>query len=349
MGGTLNDSLEIAPGQPWDVYRFEPGDAEGVARLFISTYGAGYPIRAYVEPERLIAENEANRIISVVAKTPSGDIVGHGALFNSASHPGTYEAGAGVVHSAYRGGKGIFTRMTAFSLTIAETLPGVNAVFGEPVCNHPFSQKMCVQVGFATRALEVDLMPAAAYLKEGSASGRVAAFLDFKTIRPKPHAVYLPVPYLEDLRFCYEGLDDERTFEESSAPIPASAVTDIRWEIFDFAGVARITVHNIGTDFSTRMDEIETELKKRSVTVHQVWLNLSAPWVGKAVEALRNRGYFFGGPLPRWFDTDGMLMQKINKRPDWVGICFVTDRAAKILEIVRLDWERSQKEERDGN
>lgn len=333
---------DIEPGQEWEIYRFEPEDAEGVARLFRSVYGEGYPVRTYVEPQLLIEENAANRTISSLVKTKRGDIVGHNALYNSAPHPGTYESGAGVVHAAYRGGKGIFTQMVSHGLDLAATMPSVEAVFGEPVCNHPFSQKLTIRMGFVSRALEVDLMPAAAYEKEASATGRVAAFLDFKTFRPKLHTVFLPGVYEETFRFLYENLDDERKFCLSEAPIPAGTVSDIRSRVFDFAAVARVAIHSIGADFSTSMDALEQTLREKAVLVIQLWLKLDCPWVAAAIEILRNRGYFLGGALPRWFGTDGMLMQKIQRRPDWEGIGTYTDRTARILEKIRADWERSQ-------
>lgn len=80
-----------------------------------------------------------------------------------------------------------------------------------------------------------------------------------------------------------------------------------------------------------------------------MWLNVAGPWVGGAVEILRQNGYFLGGALPRWFDTDGLLMQKIRKRPDWEGICTANDRYKTILDMVRADWDRSSKEKHDGN
>jgi hypothetical protein len=44
--------------------------------------------------------------------------------------------------------------------------------------------------------------------------------------------------------------------------------------------------------------------------------------------------------LPRGFDVDGMLMQKITGRPNWEGIQIFFDRAKKILELIKKDWER---------
>jgi hypothetical protein len=337
----MDEKRDIEPGQEWEVDLFRPEDAEGVARLFRSVYGAGYPVRTYVEPQRLIEENAARRVISSVARTLRGDIVGHNALFNSAVHPGTYESGAGAVHAAYRGGKGIFTRMVDHGFAIAAASPGVNTVFCEPVCNHVFSQKLTDKAGMTLRAMEVDLMLAAAYEKEASASGRVSAFLTFKTVRPRPHAVYCPAAYRDVLRFLYEGLDDDRDFRLSSADTPPGSVSDIRTQVFAFAAVVRIAVHEPGEDFALRLEQLENELKDKGIVVFQIWLNLACPWVGKAVETLRGRGYFLGGALPRWFDSDGLLMQKILKIPDWDGIALFGDRAGQILKLVRDDWERS--------
>ena len=76
--------------------------------------------------------------------------------------------------------------------------------------------------------------------------------------------------------------------------------------------------------------------------VLQAWLNLTTPWVGSAVQALRDRGYFFGGALPRWFDGDGLLMQKLLCPPDFEGIVLHSDEAKQLLDIIRRDWERAE-------
>jgi len=331
----------IEPGLEWQVDRFADADAAGVVSLFRSVYGDGYPVRTYLEPALLIAENAARRTISSVARTSRGDIVGHNALFNSAPHPGTYESGAGVVHAAYRGGKGIFTALAAHGLELAPTLPQVDLVFGEPVCNHPFSQKLMHRVNFVSRALEVDLMPAAAYTTEASAAGRVAAFIATKTFRPKPQTLHLPQVYRSQLLFCYEDFDDRRDFADAGEAIPTGSATELQPQIFDFAAVARVPVTAVGADFADRIAALEAELAARRVIVTQLWLRLDCPWLGEAVDILRRRGYFLGGALPRWFDVDGLLMQKIGKNPDWEGICTIADREAELLRLVRADWQRS--------
>jgi hypothetical protein len=349
MGNQLDKTYDIQPDQSCTVSRFQPEDAEGVAKLFLSVYGTGYPIRAYIEPETLIAENAAHRIISSVAKTASGEVVAHNALYRSAPHPGTYESGAGLVHMSYRGSKGLFYRVFSHSFELADALRGVDCVFGEPVCNHVIMQKMVFKMGYITRALEVDLMPAAAYQKEASADGRVAALFDFKTYRSKPHTVYLPRAYEAVWPFFYDGLDDERDFRFSGDEQSPAGVSDIRYEFFGFSGVVRVAVHSTGADFSERLYSLEKNMKDKGAQVFQVWLNLADTCTGAATKTLRRGGYFLGGVLPRWFGTDGLLMQKIIKRPDWEGIHVYSERAASILEKVRADWEQSQLEENIGN
>ncbi len=335
-----NENQLIKPGQDWRIDLFRPEDAAGVTRLFRAVYGADYPIRAYVEPELLIKENAARRIISSVARTASGDIVGHSALFQSTPYKKIYELGAGLVHKDYRGGHGIFTDLIAHSIEIGQRDFGVELVFGESVCNHVFSQKACFGLDLITRALEVDLMPAAAYAKEKSAAGRVSTMLCFRTLKSYPHTVYLPPVYEEELKFLYAGLDDQRRLEIADKPLPPAAGTRFTTEIFDFANVARIAVPELGSDFPEVMRGEEQKGREKGVQVFQVWLNLAAPAIGAAVSILRKNGYFFGGLLPRWFDSDGLLLQKVTDDPDWDKMQIHFDNDKKLAAMIRNDWEK---------
>jgi hypothetical protein len=336
----------IEPGQTWEVDLFRPEDAEGVARLFLQVYGEGYPVKTFVEPELLIAENQALRTISIVARTPRGDIVGHNAIFNSAPFQGLYESGAGVVHPLYRGGAGIFAQMNAHGLEQGKNRFKIAGLFGESVCNHVFSQRMCAKLGAVNTAVELDLMPAAAYAQEQSARGRVSSLLDFIFIQSKPQTVFIPQVYQEALDFIYGGWTDERTRRPSSEPIPADGATDMEIQIFDFAQVARLTVKEAGQDFGQILAGLEEEFESRGVVVVQIWLNLAWPWVGAVVDRLRARGYFLGGLLPRWFDSDGLLMQKTAARPGWEDMQIYFERAQRIAAFARADWEASKEKER---
>lgn len=331
----------LQPGREWSISLFTPGDAPGVAALFREVYGEDYPIKAYLDPDRLIRENRAGTIISSVARTPEGRIVGHNALFNVAPCTRVFESGAGLVHRDYRGGHGIFTRLVQHGIQAGPGRFPVESVFGEPVCNHPFSQKMCRSVGFLPRALEVGLMPAQAYAREQSARGRVSTLLEFITLKPRPCTVYVPGAYEKEIPVFYEDMDDERRFEPSDASPPAGTATRLTTRIFDFAAVARVAVPDPGQDFETVFRAEEKRLLASCIRVIQAWLPSGVPWIGNAVDRLRSMGYFLGGVLPRWFDGDGLLMEKITDPPDWDGMVLEFERARRLADLVKADYERA--------
>jgi hypothetical protein len=337
----LPDPREIPPGQPVEVDLLRPEDAPGVAALFRAVYGEGYPQRDYLEPERLAAANAEARIISSVARTPRGDIVAHNALFGSAPHPATFESGAGVVLPSYRQGS-LFTKLVVHGLEHGAPAAGAEMVFGEPVCNHVYSQKLVVSLGYSETALEVDLMPAAAYQAEHSAQGRVSALLAFNPPVPRRMAAHLPEVYRAELEEIYGWYrHEERDLRPAGGRPAAEDPGLVEARHFAGAGVSRLTARGVGPGFSAAWEAAEREAKAQGAVVVQAWLPLDRPWVGAAVEELRGRGYFFGGLLPRWMDSDALLMQRLAASPDWEGIQLAFDTGRRLAEMARADWERA--------
>jgi len=336
-----NEQRAIESNEEFEVGSFQPEDAAGIVNLFREVYGEGYPIRIFYDEKALTQANADGTYYSIVGRTMSGSIIGVQHVFRSAPYERLYEVGAGLVLKDFRR-LGVNRRMLDFVYeTWAPTRPGIEEMFGEPVCNHIFMQKTVEEFRFQETALEVALMPAEAYDKERSAAGRVAGLLVFRCYRPKPHAVYLPGQYVQEVQFLYSHLEDRRTFEVADRPLPKNLVSQAEMSIFDFAKVVRIAVHRIGEDLDACLGKLEDKALAQNAVVFQVWLMLGDPAVGAAVEVLRRKGYFLGGPLPRWFDQDGLLMQKLLVPPDFEDIQLYSDRAKEILAIVRTDWERS--------
>ena len=295
-------------------------------------------MKRFYDPRDLLAALEMGENYSIVARKESGDIVGHMALLRSSPYPGLYECGAGLVLPEYRKAGVSLMMFDHLYERLAPQL-GVEAVWGEAVCNHVYVQKAVMRHKHVETGLEVDLMPEETYAKEKISSGRVASLLVFRTYVSRPHTVYIPPVYENVFRFLYSELDDRRTFDISRAQAPAGVPSHGSALVFEFAGVARINVSAIGEDFESYLNTLENETIPAGIKVIQVYLNLACPWVAHAVEVLRSRGYFIGGILPRWFDDDGMLMQKIVGTPGWEGIRLFSDRAEEMLRVLRHDWE----------
>jgi hypothetical protein len=318
---------------------FKAEDAENVTKLFREVYGEGYPAKVVYNPEQIIAAFENRDNIPIVVRTPDNRVVGYSSLFRAAPDKGVYEKGNGVVSPAYRN-SGVISMIFQYVKKILPGMDDVNMFFGEPVCNHTYIQQAALAaLPVIETALEVNLMPAKAYEKEKSASGRVSTLLMFMTITPKPHTVNVPDMYADSFKYIYGGFDDRRVFSQSKEDIPSLTQTRIDTQVFDYAGIARIAFHETGSDFEKILIAEEQRILNQNVEVIQIWLKISWPWIGRIAGLLKNNGYFFGGVLPQWFGEDGLLMQKILSQPDWESIHLFSDRAKKILEFVKADWQ----------
>ena len=245
----------------------------------------------------------------------------------------------GLVRKDFRGA-GINRRLLGFLYEeYVPRHPEIEEVYGEAVCYHTHMQRAVLEHRHVETAVQVALMPAETYAREKDSSTRVATLDLFRCYRPKPHVVFLPTAYEDVLRWTYGRLDDARTLAPSREPVPRGARSAAEMTVFEFAAVARIAVRAAGEDLAARLADLEQEALDAGAVVVQARLNLTEPWVGRAVDILRERGYFFGGALPRWFDGDGFLMQKLSCPPDFDGIVLATDAARRLLETAVADWE----------
>lgn len=339
----VEQEIPVAGGQSFQIDRFRPEDAPGIANLYYAVYGPDYPFDTYYIPERLRAENENGNIHSVVARTPRGDIIAHGALYRSSPPYGNlYELGQYLVLKNYR------ETFAAFRINqyIAETLiqsVRPDGIFGEAVCSHVATQKASALMGMKEVALEVDLMPGEVYAREEIAGGRVSCLIQFRSFCDRPHEVFIPPAYLESVACILSDLDLARTITPSPGAMPPDGASDAAIKFFPYAGVARANVVRVGMDFELVVRRLEQQSAERGLAVLQFFLNLDLPWVGIIVENLRARGYFLGGYLPRWFDSDGLLMQKLCGPPHWDGIQLFGEKGGRILEMVRADWDEAQR------
>jgi hypothetical protein len=338
----IDHEIPVESGQSFQVDRFRPEDAAGIANLFYAIYGPDYPFDTYYIPERIREENQRGNIHSVVARTLRGDIIAHGALYRSSPHYGNlYEIGQYIVLKNYR------DTFAAYKINqyISETLTRYvrpDGIFGEAICTHVVTQKSSALIGMKDVALEVDLMPSEVYKKETSASGRVSCLIQFRSFCDRPHEVFIPSVYLEQIDYILSECNISRVITPSTETIPPECESEATVKFFPHAGVARANIVRPGMDFELVVRRLEQQAAEQGVVVLQLFLNLDSPWVGAAVENLRARGYFLGGYVPRWFDTDGLLMQKIFGPPHWDGIQLFTEKASHILEMVKADWDDAQ-------
>jgi len=331
------EAYRAQPGQEFEVARFEPEDAWGVARCFNEVYGEFYPFDSYYVPEQLIEANRLGDMIGVVARTAVGDIIGFGSLFRGFAHnPLLYETGQATVLPEYRATLAVLCIQDYLFNTIASTVE-IDEILGEPVCNHLVMQKISSIFGFADTGIELGLMPGETYRKGDASGSRVSTCLSFKVIRDRPCEVYLPVEYEAILSSIISKMPLTRDVKPSTAPVPKGAVSDLDARYFDQAQSLRVSLPSLGEDFERRLIEEEERACARGIVVFQVFVNLGEPWSGRAVACLRKQGFFFGGFLPQWFGTDGMLMQKLSVLPEFDSVNLLSEDSRKLFDFIKDD------------
>lgn len=352
------ESRSVAPGRPFEVHHYRPEDGPGLARLFYAVYGPGYPVDTFYLPEALTRANQSGALRSVVAVTDHGDVVSHEALMGTSSpNPALYEIGLGLTLPAYRATLA-YGRCHRLLMSLLGT-PGIDAIFGEPVCNLLVTQKICEMTASVETALEPALMPASLYGAEGDQvgrvcgpegdqAGRVGCLMFFRVFRDRPRRLCLPPAYGAELEYLMAGLNLER--ERIPAwnweRLPATGAR-IEEAYFANSGVARCSVQAPGQDLVARLRQLEDRLLPQGCVLIQCFVPLGEGWAGPVVDDLRREGYFLGGFLPLWFQEDGLLMQKVFIDPDFDGLQLRSERAGRIRDLVQADFQRAQAPRKD--
>ncbi len=323
----------IAPDQEVTVGPFIPEDGPGVSLAYLETYGDAFPVDHVYDPEEVIRRNQTDDQFTVVARTPKGEVVGLAGLFRHAPDPGVYEGGQLMVLKSYRNSR-VGMELSSRLLGKESRRPGIDAVFVEAVCNHPASQRLALDAGLKLTGLEVECMPSLAYAREGGVTRNVSLLLAFRVTNREPCTVHLPRAYEGIIGERYKDLGLERDLGTPGSPSGTTLCSEFS---IPNDGLLRLTISRIGGDFSGIIGESGAVARARGPV--QLYLNLGDPAAPQAVSLLRDKGFFFGGLLPRWFGTDGLVMQKVPRAPDWNGLKLHGEEASKMRDYVRRDYE----------
>lgn len=337
-----DDWRELLPGQPYVLDMLRPEDAPGVARLFYVIYGDRYPVIDYYVPERLIELNRQGKVLTVVARLPSGEIAGQTAYYQSSPpNKAIYEQGQLLVDLQYRNTSLAF-RLLNQGDVLSRTMEQAEGFFGEAVCTHLVTQKCVSKQSYSECGLELALMPAGAYEKEGAGSGRVSCLLAARVDRDRLLSLYLPECYRQVLELVLSGFSLDRDIHFSDDDRPDAQTSLLESRTFDFAQVARVQVATVGRDFPAHLEALAEKVRQEGLAVVQVYVNTGEPGVAFAVNALRKAGFFFGGFLPLWFKSDGIMLQKLYVTPDFETVNLFSDRGKALFAHIRADWDRSR-------
>lgn len=317
---------------------FRNSDAGSIVQLFREAYGDNYLKPSIYDPETFIEGNRTEQLISVVARTASGDVVGHVGLSRCAPSPRVLEIGQAVVSRDHRS-SGLLASMMSIAIEYARSGLDCELLFGAAVCNHAYSQKACLSLGLTEIGYEMDYLPERMFIAAHGPIGRVATLNYARSFCPdKDSELYLPDIYSGNIRDVVEHLGDRRRYrraDRDAVPVGESELT-----VTDMADcdVVAVNLAHAGGDFERRVRQLERQARAQDRAMVKLAVNLGQPEVGAVVQVVRSLGYFCGCVLPRWFGSDALLMTKTFGAPNFAGLKIQSERSHELRDRVERDY-----------
>jgi anti-sigma regulatory factor (Ser/Thr protein kinase)/N-acetylglutamate synthase-like GNAT family acetyltransferase len=276
---------------------FHEDDEDGIAKLIYQNYGYSYIKELFYNPQEILrVENQT--LFSIVAEI-GGELVGH---FTIIKLPDSNIAEIGVaVVSPKSKGHGIMNKMFARVLERAKELK-LDAIFGEALMYHQFSQKANIKHGFVESCFQLGKVLKDVVIENNSLSQidkRGSVLIGYKFLKKQRKRLYLPEKYRDQIIQIYQQ-SDEVSFSilPKTVIAPLKTRSKIRYELNGVFNIATIIIDRYGSDFETKFQTLFYHLRIKHVDMIYVHINLEQiPQIDRVVEILNGGGFFFGGTL----------------------------------------------------
>lgn len=309
-----------------------------VAGVFRALYGDDFPMSYVYDADRLLDELAGERLTAALACDCEGHAVGYISCYRCAPNRKLWEVGNLLVVPEYSASS-LALALTEYFLQPGNLARATNdGIIDEAVCHHYFTQVACAKAGMVDCALAIDQLDGASFKQHRPETARVACLLQFLEYADTSVACHLPRCYGDILRRVLEPLAP-RCLLAADAPLPESGETLARDDWWEAAGTWRISVSGIGGDWLAYLDRLLGQALERRVLSLQLVLSAEQACIDAAVEAARQRGFFFGGLFPRWFGADGIMLQQVfGEAPDFAGIKLYSQTAKGLCRFIESDW-----------
>lgn len=291
---SLSKNQETNQNAPVTVREFREGDEEGIARLIYKNYGYSYIKDIFYYPKKIL-ELHGRKFYSIVTQSEN-KIIGHFAIL-LISESTIAEIGIAVVDPAFRG-RGIMNRMMDLILKKAEDI-GLDAVFGEAIMFHPYSQKSNLRHNFSESALMLGKIPEFVTLEGNKLSQknkRGAVLVGYRFFNKFPKELYLPEIYKEQIEQTYKNAKIPFTVNNKKDGYETPEHIFLTYDFNPVVNVATIRIDEYGNDFKYKFLLLLSQLRAKHCDMIYADISLeNIPHIDKVVKILNEEGFFYSG------------------------------------------------------
>ncbi|KYJ86850.1 GNAT family N-acetyltransferase [Sulfurovum riftiae] len=325
---------------PVIVREFAEGDEEGIARLIYKNYGYSYIKDLFYYPQKVF-ESHGKKFYSIVAQR-EGRIIGHFALV-LVPESTIAEIGVAVVDPEFQG-RGIMNRMLKLVLKKAREIK-LDAVFGEAIMFHIYSQKANLHHGFSEAALMLGKVPVDTTIVNNELAQkykRGAVLVGYYFFTKERKKLYLPEVYKKQIKRTY-----------SSATIPFVKAKKRREKVPEHVflsytfdpptNIAKIRIDHYGKDLKQKFLILLDQLKAKHCDMIYADISLEKiPQIDKVVKLMNKRGFFYSGVMFFYHERGDYLRLQL-KHSDKIGsknyVCY-SDFCKRLSKYIRKDEKR---------
>lgn len=290
------NDFDVVEQEPFTIRRATEADVPGIISLVYNTYRYSYAKEVFYNDVTLAQMLRENKILSVVAETESGAIVGHNAVLLDSPLLG--EAGMAMVDPNYRKSK-VFLSMVLFTARLVKTEYPQILTYTKCVTSHARSQAFVTN--FTSSMLQLSVYGHASFVGiKGEANPResllylVLNFSNDKTEKtiytPKEHQAIVQ-QQLSNAKFNITALPYQGNAEKPEN-------SELLLETMPGRQFAEIKVEKEGADFDSALQKQTVNLRQNGVMTVNLLLPAEASLSPDIDSVLLKNGYFFSGFKP---------------------------------------------------
>jgi hypothetical protein len=323
-------------GADYAVRRFQPEDAAGVSDCFKRVYGDTYVVhRDVYHPDAIARENRTGRLISVVAIDPRGTLVGHYAV-ERPDLGQIGETGEAVVLPEHRHHR-LMERMRQLLVEEARRLRMIG-LYGLPVTNHLFSQKMYEHTDGHPVGVCLGDTPKSFHNIDEPLTQRLSCLLYFEYLQyPAPVACHVPPRHRDFLARIYRQFGIE---VELRPGVPPAGPGEFASSYSAGLGQGVIRVIRCGTDSAARIRQLCREWRGAAQVI-SLDLPLGQAGALELCRLVEEDGFFFSGLGPHFAgDGDTLRLQRLDTELDISQLQIADPFARELVDYVARERHR---------
>lgn len=332
-----------------EIRLMKPEEAGSLSQLFYHVYGYQYINEAIYYPDKIAQMIAGGELISLVASLPDNRLIGHVGLARCNEKPIVYEPCLGVTDPRVKS-RGLFSKLFQSAIETLDQIP-LQYCLIDFVTNHDYTQRFVSRFGTADLALFVGCQSKETQAKlEKIGLGADPQEMDRYSLlvsvlprvaHPFGKTIQLPNNLGELLGFLLEPLGMNWIPTSRFQVLPAEGEYEAVIQkaqsaiVFDLKTAGRKAVERIIKEWASYLRE--------GLQYGAVDVPVDQPGLAQIYDQLSSIGFFIAGFIPyRASEKLAVRFQSIGPtKVAFDEIRVSTDRAKKLLSIVRQSYERN--------